>query len=103
MNKDETLEMSQEPRKSEELEKIDFTSKKIAFIACSGLMFFQLLFNMLNGRQSHGLLALFFLYATAEEITKYTFLRKKTSLISISVCLIATVTSLVSYIYEVIR
>lgn len=82
----------------EEMENIAKDGRDVAFKVCSCVFVFEVIWNMFMKQQSYGICALFFTFATVEGLVKYRSLHKKSGFISIIVCSVATVISLVCFV-----
>ena len=103
MNKEEVLNISRESNKDEGIENMEQRGRTLAFKVCLCVFIFEVVLNMIMNKQSYGICALIFTYAAIEGMVQYRFLKKKSGLLSISICVFATILSLVFFIQTTIR
>lgn len=102
MNKDEILARSRKEKDDEGLREAQNKGRRIGTAAFACMVIVILIFDLIQGRNSYSVLAIFWTYIAAQSYPLYRFTNKSSYLISTISGMVAALAFLATYIISVV-
>ena len=102
MNKEDILAKIRQEKNDEGMKYIENKGRKFGVMGFTAIIIFIIIYNLINGLDSYSVFSIFWSYAALESYGKYKILKEKTYLIATIAGIIASLGSLVNYIFTTI-